>query len=212
VGSDRVWYAGLDLAQTWDCNAFVAVSKAPDGVFDVMCRFWIPGQNAGVRAEKDGVPYPTWAADPANHLTMTPGTVCDYDFIRRDILQFCKERTVRCIAADPHNSHYLVQQLQDEGLTVQGFSQGYSMMNNPTRALDALICQGRLRTSDNKVLNWMAGNAVTKESSDGYIKISKPAPMSPSKVDGMVALVMALALAMESEVAPSQPSPEIVIL
>jgi phage terminase large subunit-like protein len=75
VGSDRVWYAGLDLAQTWDCNAFVAVSKDPDGVFDVMCRFWIPGQNAGVRAEKDGVPYPTWAADPANHLTMTPGTV-----------------------------------------------------------------------------------------------------------------------------------------
>jgi phage terminase large subunit-like protein len=212
LGADRIWYAGLDLAQTWDANAFVAVSKGDDGVFDVLCRFWIPGANAGVRSQKDGVPYTTWSKDPRVGLVMTPGDTCDYDFIKRDILQFCKERTVRSIAVDPHNSHYLVQQLQGEGLGVQGFSQSFSSLNTPTRALETLIAQAALRTNDNPVLNWMAGNAVTRENAEGYIKVQKPSAMSPSRVDGIVALIMALALAKDAETAKPSPEPEILIL
>jgi len=212
LGQDRVWYAGLDLAQTWDCNAFVAVSKASDEVFDVLCRFWIPGDNAGVRSQKDGVPYTTWAKDPRVGLVLTPGDVCDYDFIKRDILQFCKERTVRMIAVDPHNSHYLVQQLQAEGLSVQGFSQAFSSLNTPTKNLETLIAQARLRTNDNPCLNWMASNCVTKENAEGYIKVVKPSPMSPARVDGIVALIMAIALANDSLAAKPTPPPEIILL
>jgi phage terminase large subunit-like protein len=206
-----VWYAGLDLAQTWDCNAFVAVSKGPDDVFDVLCRFWIPGENAGLRSQKDGVPYTLWAKEEKNGLTLTPGNTCDYSFIKRDILQFCKERTVRLIAVDPHNSHYLVQQLQAEGLSVQGFSQGFASMNPGTKLLSTLIAQGRLRTNDNPILNWMAGNATTKESPEGYVKVVKPSAMSPLRVDGIVALIMATAIANEAPAAVAA-EPEILIL
>ena len=212
LGLEREWYAGLDLAQTWDCNAFVAVSKGPDDVFDVLCRFWIPGENAGIRSQKDGVPYTTWAKNESYGLTLTPGNTCDYAFIKRDILQFCKERTVRLIAVDPHNSHYLVQQLQAEGLNVQGFSQSFASMNPGTKALDGLIAQGRLRTNDNPVLNWMAGNATTKENAEGYVKVVKPSPMSPLRVDGIVALIMAVAIASDAASAPKAPEPEILIL
>lgn len=208
----RVWYAGLDLAQTWDCNAFVAVSKGPDGVYDVLCRFWIPGDNAHQRDVKEGVPWSQWVKDPVNGVTLTPGDVCDYDYIKRDILAFCKQRTVRSIAVDPHNSHYLVQQLQGEGLSVQGFSQGFQSLNTPTKNLDAIIGQGMLRTANNPVLNWMAGNAVTKLNAEGYVKIVKPSPQSPHRVDGMIALVMACALANDAEVAVAAPSPEIVLI
>ena len=208
----RIWYAGLDLAQTWDVNAFVAVSKAHDGNFDVMCKFWIPDKNAAQRSLKENVPYTQWAKDPKTGLFMTPGDTCDYEFIKRDILTFCKERTVRRIAVDPHNSHYLVQQLQAEGLDVLGFGQGFSAMNTPTRTLDTTIAQGRLRTGDNPILNWMAGNAVTKENAEGYIKIAKPSPMSPQRVDGIVALIMALALANDAENSPKAAEPEIIVL
>lgn len=210
LGPERIWYAGLDLAQTWDVNAFVAVSKGPDDVFDVICKFWIPEANASERREQ--VPYVLWSKDPKVGMTLTPGDTCDYDFIKRDILTFCKERTVRTIACDPHNSHYLTQQLQAEGINVLGFSQGFSSLNTPTRALDSLISQGRLRTNDNPCLNWMASNCVTKTNSEGYIKIVKPSPMSPARVDGMVALVMAIALANDAEVAVRTPDPEIIII
>lgn len=212
----RAWYCGLDLAQTWDVNAFVAVSKIADeetgeDVFDVICKFWIPEDNAMQRREE--VPYTLWARDnKKTGLLMTPGDTCDYEFIRRDILQFAKDHQVRKIAADPHNAHHLQQQLQAEGLDVIGFSQHFSQMNSPTRALETLIAQGRLRTADNPILNWMASNCVTRTNSDGYIKIVKPSAMSPQRVDGVVALVMALALASDAEAGMRQPDPEIIVL
>lgn len=212
LSSQRVWYAGLDLAQTWDCNAFVAVSKGHDDVYDVLCRFWIPGDNAAKREIKENVPWTQWAKDPSAGVFLTPGDVADYSFIRRDILQFCKDRTVRRIATDPHNSHYLSQQLQAEGVSIVGFSQSYGSMNAPTKLLSTLISQGRLRTNDNPVLNWMAGNATARESSEGYLKVVKPSAHSPARVDGIVALIMALAIASDAESAPAPVAPEILVL
>jgi len=212
VTSERVWYAGLDLAQTWDCNAFVAVSRGHDDVFDVMCRFWIPGDNAHKRSVADNVPYVEWNKDPKTGLCLTPGDVCDYEFIKRDILKFCKEQTVRRIAVDPHNSHYLVQQLQAEGLDVVGFSQGFSSMNAGCKLVETTVAQSRLRTGGNKVLTWMAGNATVKQNADGYIKIVKPSPNSSARVDGIIALAMALAMAEEDATRPPPPAPEIFVL
>jgi phage terminase large subunit-like protein len=157
------------------------------------------------------VPYTLWAKDEKNGLSLTPGNTCDYAFIRRDILQFCKERTVKLIAVDPHNSHYLVQQLQAEGLSVQGFSQSFASMNPGTKLLSTLIAQSRLRTSDNPILNWMAGNATTKENHEGYVKVTKPSAMSPLRVDGIVALIMAVSVASDAPAAAA-PEPEILIL
>jgi phage terminase large subunit-like protein len=85
-------------------------------------------------------------------------------------------------------------------------------MNTPTKNLDTAIAQALLRTGDNPILNWMAGNAVTRENAEGYIKISKPSPMSPHRVDGIVALIMALALAYDAEHSPAAAEPEIIVL
>lgn len=210
LDKSRVWYCGLDLAQTWDVNALVAVSKAHDDVYDCLFRFWIPADNAHQRKEE--VPYTIWAKDASTGLVMTPGDTCDYEFIKRDILAFAKERQVAKILCDPHNAHYLTQQLQAEGLTVLGFSQSFASMNSSTRLLETLISQGRLRTQDNPIINWMAGNAVTKTSAEGYIKVVKPSSTSPARVDGIVALVMALAGASDAEAAAKTPEPEILVL
>lgn len=210
LDSSRVWYCGLDLAQTWDVNAFVAVSKGQDDVYDCLWKFWIPADNASQRRED--VPYVMWAKDQSTGLVMTPGDTCDYEFIKRDILAFAKTRQVKKILCDPHNAHYLTQQLQAEGLSVLGFSQSPSSMNSPTRLLETLIAQGRLRTQDNPIVNWMAGNCVTKTNADGYIKIVKPTTTSPNRVDGIVALVMALAAAHDADPAAKTPDPEIIVL
>ena len=208
----RVWHCGLDLAQTWDCNAFVAVSKGHDDVWDVLSRFWIPSENAHKRDVKENVPWTRWREDPSTGVCLTPGDVADYDYIRRDILQFCRDRTVKTIATDPHNSHYLSQQLQAEGISVIGFSQSFASMNASTKLLETLVSQGRLRTNQNPVMDWMAGNATVRESAEGYIKIVKPSAHSSARVDGMVALVMALAIASDAESAPPPVVPEILVL
>ena len=93
-----------------------------------------------------------------------------------------------------------------------GFSQGFTSMNAGCRLVETLTAQARLRTGGNKILTWMAGNASVKENADGYIKIVKPSPNSSARVDGIIALAMALALAEEDGSKPPAPSPEIFVL
>ena len=188
----RECYVGMDLATTYDTSAMVAVFPAEDGTFDVLCRFWIPGDNALERSRRDGVPYSTWASDEATGLTMTDGNVTDYDVIRRDINEFGKTYNVKQIAIDRWNATQLSIQLQSDGFDVVGFSQGVGAMSPPSKMLETLISSGRIRHGGNPVLDWMAGNVSVKVDSNENIKPVKPKPGSPHRIDGIVSLIMAL--------------------
>lgn len=211
-GPRAEWHCGLDLAQTWDCNAFVAVHKDHEENYLVKSKFWFPEENAHQRDVKDGVPVTRWAKDPSTGMTLTPGNTVDYEFIKRDIVQFCKDHSVRRIHVDPHNSHYLVQQLQAEGIEVVGFGQGFSSFNSSTRMLETLTTQGRLRTRNNPVLNFHAANASVRMNAEGYIKVVKPKPGSSARIDGIIALIMAIASACDAEAGKARPDPEIILL
>jgi phage terminase large subunit-like protein len=188
----RECYVGLDLATTYDTSAMVALFPAPDGTFDVLCRFWIPGDNALERSRRDGVPYTLWADDPSTGLRMTDGNVTDYDVVRRDIGEFGKIYNVKQIAIDRWNATQLSLQLQADGFDVVGFSQGVGSMSPPSKMLENLIASGRLRHGGNHVLSWMAGNVSVKTDANDNIRPVKPKPGAPQRIDGIVSLIMAL--------------------
>lgn len=58
------------------------------------------------------------------------------------------------------------------------------------KELEKLILGGKLAHGNNPVLTWMADNLVAAEDPAGNIKPSKD--RSREKIDGMVALIMAL--------------------
>ena len=71
------------------------------------------------------------------------------------------------------------------------FGQGYASMNWPTKKLEELVLGGRLAHGANPVLRWMATNiSVETDAADNW-KPSKK--RSTERIDGIVALVMALA-------------------
>ena len=207
----RECWCGLDLATTFDTSAFVAVFPAEDGTYDVLCRFWIPGDNAQEREKRDRVPYTVWANEPENGLTMTDGNVTDYDFIRRDINEFAKKYNVRQIAIDRWNATQLSLQLQGDGLEVIGFGQGMGSMSSPSKQLEALVASGKIRHGGNPILAWMAGNASVKVDAAGNIKPVKPKHGAAERIDGLVALVMALGIH-ASHKPPDTKEPSILIL
>lgn len=206
----RECWCGLDLATTYDTSAFVAVFPAPDGTYDVLCRFWIPGDNAAERERKDRVPYVRWANDRSTGLVMTDGNVTDFDVIRRDIVQFSKTHNVRQIAIDRWNATQLALQLQGDGLDVVGFGQGYASMSPAAKQLENLIASAKLRHGGNPVLSWMAGNVSVKMDAAGNIKPIKPQYGSSDRIDGIVALVMAIGLHAAKK--PTEGTPEILII
>ena len=182
----RVCFAGLDLATTFDTTAFVLLFPLDDGTFWVQPHFWVPEENLQQRVKRDKVPYDVWQRKGLLHVTQ--GNVTDYSAVRADILQLAKRYTIRQVAVDRWNSTHLVQLLQEDGLPVVGFGQGYGAMSAPSLQVEAWIVGGKLLHGGHEVLTWQAGNVAIQ--TDGQnIKPSKQ--RSHERIDGIVSLVMA---------------------
>lgn len=191
----RECYAGLDMSTTTDITALSLVFPNDDGSYDVMPYFFVPGENAKKRQDRDRVPYLTWSNQGL--VTMTEGDVVDYDAVRKFINELNERFKIAEIAVDRWNSTQLQTQLMGDGLKVVQFGQGFASMSAPTKELEKLVIGGKLRHGSNPVLRWMASNVSIELDAAGNIKPSKR--KSTEKIDGIVATIMALGRAMVRE-------------
>ena len=192
----RQCWGGLDLASTTDIAAFVLVAHDDEGGIDVLPTFWIPEENAHRRERKDRVPYEAWIKQGL--VRSTPGDVIDYDQIREDIFKMSQEYNIQEIAVDRWNSTQLVTQLQGElsHINMAMFGQGFRSMSAPCKLLESLVMSKKCHHGGNPVMRWMMSNVAIESDAADNVKISKK--RSTEKVDGIVALVMALARASEA--------------
>jgi phage terminase large subunit-like protein len=183
-------YAGLDLASTTDIAALALVfpDKSDPVQFDVQMHYWLPKENIAERVRRDRVPYDVWARQGL--VTLTEGNVIDYTAIERDLDTLAQRYRVREVAYDRWGATELIQRLQDGGLEVVPFGQGFASMSPPTKELLNLVLSHRLRHSGDAVSRWMADNLVVSQDSAGNLKPDKR--KSTEKIDGMVALIMAI--------------------
>lgn len=182
------FYAGLDLAATTDIAAFVMIHLGDDGLYDVFPHFWIPEDSMRDRSKRDGVPYDQWVDQ--GYMIATSGNVIDYKSIRQKIIDLGEKCQILEIAYDRWNASQLVQDLVDDGATMVPFGQGFVSMSGPTKELLTLVLSHRIRHNGNPVLRWMADNMVVRKDPAGNLKPDKE--KSTEKIDGMVALIMAL--------------------
>ncbi len=200
----RTCYGGLDLSSTTDVTAFVLVfpPQAEGDAMQVLCRFFIPEDSMRERSRRDRVPYDVWVRQ--GFITATPGNVVDYDFVLQQIDDDREAYDVQQIAFDRWGAAHIQSQLMERGgdeFLVQ-FGQGFASMSAPMKELEKLILGHGLAHGNNPVLTWMADNLVAREDPAGNIKPDKE--KSTEKIDGIVALIMALDRATRHEApAPS---------
>ena len=192
VPDKALCFAGLDLASTMDITALIALYPELDNL--VVPYFWVPVEHKEVKRS-----YARWIQQGFIHTT--PGNVTDYDFIRERINLLSKGCRFE-LAVDPWNSRHLSTQLSEQdGINVVEFRQGYISMNEPTKELSRLIMQGKIGHNGHPVLRWMIDNAEAMTDAAGNIKLSKK--HSEGKIDGAIALVMAVGRSMFGDVATS---------
>ena len=191
---NRRCYGGLDLSSSTDITALVLIFDDGNGGFDVIPYFWIPKDNMIERVRRDKVPYFDWVKKGL--IKTTDGNVVDYAYIEKTIKRVCEFFNVKMIAYDRWNSNDLIRRLtDDEVVELIQFGQGYASMSTPTKQIEVLSLQGKLNHASNEVLNWMCSNVVLKKDPSDNWKIDKE--KSSEKVDGMVALAMALGVALK---------------
>ncbi len=187
----HISFAGLDLSSTSDLTAWVQVLPAEDGFYDVIARFWLPEDAVDLRKEQ-GVPYDLWSKE--GYIELTEGNTIDYDFIFKRIEQDAETFDIPQAAFDRWGASRVVQVLQKQGMEMVQFGQGFVSISPPMKELERLVLSGKLRHGNNPVLTWMADNLVASMDPAGNIKPNKD--KSREKIDGMVALIMALDLAL----------------
>jgi len=184
-------YAGLDLSSTSDITALVLVFPDEEGSFDVVCRFWLPEDAIEARTQ-EGTHYDVWTRE--EYIDATPGNVIDYDWIFDQLEKDADDFDIDQVAFDRWGAARVVQVLENKGMTMVQFGQGFASMSPPMKELERLILAGKIRHGNNPVLTWMADNLVARMDPAGNIKPDKE--KSKEKIDGIVALIMALDLAL----------------
>ena len=89
------------------------------------------------------------------------------------------------------------QDLTDDGFTMVEFGQGYRSMSPPTKELLKMVLDCKIRHGGNPVLRWMADNVVV--TSDPAENVKPDKSKSIERIDGIVALIMALDRALRQE-------------
>lgn len=187
----RPCYSGLDLASKEDIAALVHVFPGDDGVLDVLARFWIPEAAIEQRSRDHGVPYREWL--DSGLVEATPGSWIDYAYIESALKADAERYDIREIAYDRWGADQLVQRLGPDGeniATFVGVGQGFKDMTEPTKELLGLVLQRKIRHGGNRPLRWMCDNMMVRLDPAGNVKPDKKA--SSEKIDGMVALIMAV--------------------
>ena len=204
------WIGG-DLADKDDITALVlaAFDERDRLIFRPM--FWLPEavlldpQHAEGRG---AAPYRSWHKQ--GHLQLTPGDWVDHNAVEAKVEEWIDEYSIRRITFDQFAAaQAMASRLNekhgsgDEPLA-EILHKKASAVTDPAKELEARVKggQARLRHDGNPVMNWMASNVVVSRRRDETILPIKESQMSPNKIDGIDALINAIApavgLAVES--------------
>lgn len=190
-------YGGLDLSAVNDLTALVLIGRV-DGIWQVHPTFWLPADGLREKAVKDRVPYDVW--HDQGFLLAAPGKSVDYEYVAEYLRGVFDRYDVRKIGFDRWGFKHLRPWLLKAGFSeeqidanFQEFGQGFQSMSPALRDLEGEILNGRLAHGNHPVLTMCAGNAVVQTDPAGNRKLAKH--KSAGRIDGMVALAMAMGVA-----------------
>jgi phage terminase large subunit-like protein len=193
-------FGGLDLSEVADLTALVLVAPVDDR-WHTRPTFWLPREGLADKSRQDRVPYDIWARD--GHLQTTPGKSIDYEFVADHLAMLFDRYDVRKIAFDRWNWRHLKPwlakvgfteaQLEGDDAVFEQMGQGFQSMSPALRDLEGAILNGKLVHGGHPVLTMCAANATIQSDPAGNRKFSKKT--SHGRIDGMVALAMAMSVA-----------------
>lgn len=188
VGS--VVYGGMDLAAVSDLCALMYTCPMRDGTSRVWGHYWIPEAALDRLDHMTELAATDWVRQ--GWITVTPGNVTDYDFIRKHINEDAEKYRISSLGFDPWNSTHLTNQLSEDGLTMEKVRQGAVTLSSPTKELKRRVLSDPplIDHRGDPVLRWMVSCLVPHVDASGNVKPDKV--RSRGKIDGISALVTSI--------------------
>ena len=184
-------WGGVDLSSTVDLTAYALYW--PKFKYTKVW-MWMP--EAKMKEKRNHIVYGDWLSK--GWVCKTPGNAVDYSYVRACIVESADTYRVQDIGYDPWNASHIAQQLQEEdGLPMVKFRQGMASMNEPSKALERMVVEEQFNHGGNPALRWMISNVCAVTDASGNIRPDKET--SNQKIDGVVAVIIAIGRALFSE-------------
>jgi len=209
--ADLDLFIGLDLATKIDVasrvDLYVREVTVEDGPgrtktqrhYFAFSRHYVPEARARDPKNTD---YQAWARQ--GHLTVTSENEIDLGLIEREIRADATSEVapvrLREVDYDPWRATQLAQNLAADGITAVEVRPLVKNFSPAMKELTAASASGRFHHDGNPVLTWMVSNVVAHEDAKGEVYPRKEINQPEQKIDGAVALLMAVSRAMVVEV------------
>jgi phage terminase large subunit-like protein len=189
---DNAVWCGLDLSSRTDLTAFVRVALF-ESRWHVKATFWTPEKGLHERAKRDRQDYPLWVK--RGLLRTTPGASVDYDVVAEELGELLEGMNVAGVAFDRWRMDVMLKSMARVGVDfpMQPWGQGFKDMSPAIDALENALLNDQMSHGNHPVLTMCAANAVASKDEAGNRKLNKL--RSNGRIDGIVALAMALGLA-----------------
>jgi phage terminase large subunit-like protein len=183
-------FGGLDIASTQDLTAFSMLFRDDDrDCFYLVLHQFVNQEKAESKKLSAGIDYIRWAKE--GHITVTPGNVTDFRYVRDHIIEMCAQYDISSIGYDPRFSTYLVSELVENGIDMRPMAQNITMMNGPTKEFEMQMMKGNIIHGGNEVLRWQMASAVVYTDVNENKRVTKERNEA-KKVDGVIASIIAM--------------------
>ena len=195
----RPCYVALDLSSKIDLAANMAVFPPSDDdpLWHVHGKYYLPEDVVLEKATGNFSHYDAWAKQGL--LTLTDGNLIDFEEIENDLRDFKSRFQVEEVPYDPFQATQLATRMAAEGFTMVEIAPTAKNFSEPMKHLEALVKVKRLAHGKDPILAWMMSNVMLRPdraNRDLYYPVKE---RSENKIDGAVALIMAIARAMAHE-------------
>ena len=183
-------FIAFDLAYSRDLNAVCTLHRFSEEKFYAEFQFFLPEESLDLIPNHYKSIF--LQAHASGILRLTQGNVTDLNEVETYIKQQCIKYDVKEIGYDPYNAASLVANLYSEGLPVKKVGQGMAVLSNPSKTAEQLILKKGIMHDGNPFVGWQLGNAEVYTDVNGNVKVRKNEADTSAKVDGIIAMIMAL--------------------
>ena len=183
-------FIGFDLAATRDLNAVCTLKRYAEDDYEAEWKFFLPEDGFDLLPAH----YQDIFRQAINSgiLHLTEGNVMDDREISEYILGQSQKYDVREVGYDAYNAAALVARLYEAGMPVKKVGQGMALLSNPSKHVERLILGHKIKHDGNPFLGHQLGNCEVFVDVQGNIKVKKAGVDRHAKVDGIVALIIAM--------------------
>ncbi|MDK0900135.1 terminase large subunit [Clostridium perfringens] len=202
----KICWCGLDLSSVKDITAFVMVFYDEDREkYIVYPHLFTPKDTIMEREDEDKNPYSEWISN--GDLIALEGKYINFELMMDYIYNLNNDFDFEKLGFDRWGSPTILNRLEG-AWNIVPLGQGFQTMTPFINDFEALLIDERLIIAKNEVFEFMAKNVIAVYDDAMNVKYSKK--KSKFKIDGIIAMIMGLGLAVEeNEVSHYDPFAEL---